>query len=114
MTLAGTYNQAWLQTYQTDDGEYANWNGNDQYNKNPYWDLYKNKNTTAKDVFRLTAKAIWNVTDHFKLQATIGTDMNFMKFEDYIAKTTPGTPGGKLTNQSFNNKTLNAEPVSPV
>lgn len=88
MTLAGTYNQAWLQTYQTDDGEYANWNGNDQYNKNPYWDLYKNKNTTAKDVFRLTAKAIWNVTDHFKLQATIGTDMNFMKFEDYIAKTT--------------------------
>lgn len=109
MTLAGTYNQAWLQTYQTDDGEYANWNGNDQYNKNPYWDLYKNKNTTAKDVFRLTAKAIWNVTDHFKLQATIGTDMNFMKFEDYIAKTTPGTPGGKLTNQSFNNKTLNAE-----
>ena len=36
-----------------------NWNGNDQYNRNPYWDLYKNNNTSAKDVFRFTAKAIY-------------------------------------------------------
>lgn len=28
MTLAGTYNQAWLKNYQTADGDYANWNGN--------------------------------------------------------------------------------------
>ncbi len=109
MTLAGTYNQAWLQTYQDADGNYSNWNGNDQYNKNPYWDLYKNKNTTKKDVFRFTAKAIWNITDHLKLQGTIGTDINNMTFEDYIAKTTPGTPAGQLTNKIFNNRTLNAE-----
>ena len=50
MTLAGTYNQAWLQNYETSDGDYANWNGNDQYNKNPYWDLYKNGNTSKKDI----------------------------------------------------------------
>lgn len=109
MTLAGTYNQEWLQNYQTSDGEYANWNGNDQYNKNPYWDLYKNKNTTEKDVFRFTAKAIWNITDHLKLQGTIGTDINNMTFEDYIAKTTPGKAAGQLTNQIFKNRTLNAE-----
>ena len=109
MTLAGTYNQAWLQTYQDADGNYSNWNGNDQYNKNPYWDLYKNNNTTKKDVFRFTAKAIWNITDHLKLQGTIGTDINNMTFEDYIAKTTPGTPAGQLTNKIFNNRTLNAE-----
>ena len=36
-------------------------NGNDQYNKNPYWDLYKNSNTSDKDVFRFTGKAIWNI-----------------------------------------------------
>lgn len=109
MTLAGTYNQEWLKTYEDADGNYSNWNGNDQYNKNPYWDLYKNKNTTAKDVFRFTAKAIWNISDHLKLQGTIGTDINNMTFEDYIAKTTPGTPAGQLTNQIFNNRTLNAE-----
>ncbi len=109
MTLAGTYNQAWLKNYQTADGDYANWNGNDQYNKNPYWDLYKNENTSAKDIFRLTAKAIWNVTDHLKLQGTIGTDMNYMDFQDYIARTTPGKLAGQLQVQKYNNLTLNAE-----
>ena len=41
MTLATTYDQEWLQTYQTADGEYSNWNGMDPYNVNPYWDIYK-------------------------------------------------------------------------
>lgn len=109
MTLAGTYNQSWLRNYQTEDGDYANWNGNDQYNKNPYWDLYKNRNTSQKNVFRLTGKAIWNIDEHLKLQGTIGTDMNFMTFEDYIARTTPGKLAGQLQNQTFNNRTLNAE-----
>ena len=109
MTLAGTYNQAWLKNYQTEDGDYANWNGNDQYNKNPYWDLYKNENTSAKDVFRLTGKAIWNITDHLKLQGTIGTDMNFMDFQDFTARTTPGKLAGQLQVQKYNNRTLNAE-----
>ena len=109
MTLSGTYNQAWLKNYETADGDYANWNGNDQYNKNPYWDLYKNENSSAKDVFRLTGKAVWNINEHLKLQGTIGTDMNFMSFSDYIARTTPGKMAGQLQNQTFNNRTLNAE-----
>ncbi|MBR4898991.1 MAG: SusC/RagA family TonB-linked outer membrane protein [Prevotella sp.] len=109
MTLASTYNQSWLKNYETSEGDYANWNGNDQYNKNPYWDLYKNENTTAKDVLRMTAKAIWNVNKHLKIQGTVGTDMNRMTFEDFIAKTTPGKLAGQLQNQHFNNNTLNAE-----
>lgn len=109
MTLAGTYDQAWLKNYQDADGNYQNWNGNDQYNKNPYWDLYKNSNTSKKDVFRFTGKAIWNIDEHLKFQGTVGTDINNMTFQDYIAKTTPGTPAGKLTDQIFNNRTLNAE-----
>ena len=109
MTLAGTYNQAWLMNYETSTGDYANWNGNDQYNKNPYWDLYKNGNTSKKDIYRFTGKAIWNITDHLKLQGTIGTDINNMTFEEYIAKTTPGKAAGQLTNQIFKNRTLNAE-----
>lgn len=109
MTLAGTYNQNWLRTYMNPDGTYANWNGNDQYNKNPYWDLYKNSNNTDKDIFRLTGKAIYNINKHLKIQGTIGTDMNFMDFEDYIAATTPGKASGQLQNSKFNNSTLNAE-----
>ncbi|MBQ3689624.1 MAG: SusC/RagA family TonB-linked outer membrane protein [Bacteroidales bacterium] len=109
MTLAGTYNQEWLKNYETSDGDYANWNGNDQYNKNPYWDLYKNENTTVKNIYRFTGKAIYNVNDHLKFQGTVGTDINNMNFEEYIAKTTPGTAAGKLQDRTFNNRTLNAE-----
>lgn len=109
MTLAGTYNQSWLQNYENQDGTYANWNGNDMYNKNPYWDLYKNINTTAKDVFRLSGRIVWNVTKNFKLQGTVGTDMNKMNFEEIIYRTTPGAAAGKMQSQVFNNRTLNAE-----
>ena len=109
MSLASTFNQEWLKNYQNAEGEYAAWTGYDQYNKNPYWDLYKNENTSSKDVFRLTAKAVWNITDHLKLQGTIGTDMTFMNFEDFTCMTTPGKMAGELVNQKFNNRTLNAE-----
>lgn len=109
MTLANTFNHEWLKHYENEDGTYANWNGLDQYNKNPYWDLYKNTNTSGKNVFRLTGKAIYNVNDHLKIQGTIGTDMNFMNFSDFVAKTTPGTAAGKMQKQIFKNNTLNAE-----
>ena len=109
MTLAGTYNQEWLQHYQNADGTYANWNGNDQYNINPYWSLYKNGNKSKKDIFRFTAKAIYNIDEHLKIQGTIGTDLNKMSFDDYIAKTTPGNNAGTMTRQIFNNRTISAE-----
>ena len=109
MTIANTYNQAWLKKYQTADGEYATWNGLDQYNRNPYWDLYKNSNKSDKDVFRFTAKAIYNIDSHLKIQGTIGTDINNMNFQDYIARTTPGKSAGQLQESVFQNRTLNAE-----
>ncbi len=109
MTLAGTYNYEWLRHYQNEDGSYANWNGLDQYNKNPYWDLYKCSNKTDKDIYRFTGKAVWNMNSHLKLQGTVGTDINNMNFEDYIAPTTPGKAAGQLQEMIFNNRTLNAE-----
>ncbi len=112
MTLAGTYNQEWLKTYQNADGTYANWNGLDQYNKNPYWDLYRCVNTTAKDVFRLTGKVIYNINKHLKVQGTIGTDMNNVNFQDYTARTTPGVQAGKLVEKTYRNRTLNAEALA--
>lgn len=109
MTLAGTYNQAWLKTYQNEDGTYANWNGLDQYNKNPYWDLYKCDNTTNKDVFRFSGKVIYNMNKHLKFQGTVGTDINNVDFQDFTARTTPGVQAGKLVEKTFRNRTYNAE-----
>ena len=109
MTLSGTFNQEWLQAYQNADGEYATWTGNDMYNKNPYWDLYKNSNVSGKDVFRLSGKAVWNITKGLKLQGTVGTDINQVRFQEYTARTTPGRNAGQLEENHFNNRTFNAE-----
>lgn len=77
MTLATTYDQAWLKSYQDASGEYANWNGMDPYNVNPYWDVYKNSNSSKKDQFRFNGKVVWNITQHLKVQGTAGAELNW-------------------------------------
>lgn len=109
MTLATTYDQEWLKSYQDADGNYANWNGMDPYNVNPYWDIYKNFNKSKKDQFRLNGKAVWNVTEHLKLQGTVGAEMNWFMFDDFKAPTTPGYEAGRLQSSKFRNRMYNFE-----
>ncbi len=109
MTLATTYDQDWLKTYQDGKGEYSNWNGMDPYNVNPYWDIYKNSNNSKKDQFRFNGKAVWNINKHFKLQGTIGSELNWFIFEDFKAPTTPGFEAGRLQNSNFRNRMYNFE-----
>lgn len=109
MTLATTYNQEWLKTYQDANGEYSNWNGMDPYNVNPYWDIYKNSNQSKKDQFRFNGKATWNISDHLKLQGTLGAELNWFTFEDFKAPTTPGYEAGYLQQSQFRNRMYNFE-----
>lgn len=109
MTLATTYNQEWLKTYQDENGNYSNWNGMDPYNVNPYWDLYKNNNNSNKDIVRLTGKSVWSITKHFRLQATLGADLNWFTFNDFKAPTTPGFEAGRLQISNFRNRMYNFE-----
>ena len=109
MTLATTYDQAWLRTYQDENGEYSNWNGMDPYNVNPYWDVYKNSNNSDKDLFRFHASATWNINPHLKIKGTAGTEFNWFSFQDFKAPTTPGYESGYLQNSKFENKMYNFE-----
>ncbi|MDL2214947.1 SusC/RagA family TonB-linked outer membrane protein [Dysgonomonas sp. OttesenSCG-928-M03] len=109
MTLATTYDQKWLKTYQDESGNYSNWNGMDPYNVNPYWDIYKNSNDSKKDQLRINGKAIWNISKHVKLQGTVGAELNWFTFEDFKAPTTPGFEAGRLQNNSFRNRMYNFE-----
>ncbi len=109
MTLATTYDQNWIKTYQDENGEYSNWNGMDPYNVNPYWDIYKNSNNSKKDQFRLSGKATWNIKEHLKIQGTVGTELNWFNFEDFKAPTTPGYEAGRLQNSNFENRMYNVE-----
>lgn len=109
MTLATTYDQAWLKNYETATGEYQNWNGMDPYNVNPYWDINKNKNQSYKNLLRMNGKIVYNVIPQLKLQATVGAEMNRFDFMDFKYPTTPGYESGRLQNSFFNNRMINAE-----
>jgi TonB-linked SusC/RagA family outer membrane protein len=109
MTLATTYDQAWLKNYQDEKGEYQNWNGMDPYNVNPYWDIYKNKNQSYKDLFRLNGKIVYNIIPQLKVQATVGAEFNRFEFSDFKYPTTPGYEAGRLQNTYWNNRMINAE-----
>lgn len=112
MTLATTYDQAWLRTYEDENGEYSNWNGMDPYNVNPYWDVYKNSNESDKDLFRFHASAIWNINKHLKIKGTAGTEFNWFTFDDFKAPTTPGYEAGYLQRSKFENKMYNFELIA--
>lgn len=109
MTLATTYDQSWLRTYQDENEEYSNWNGMDPYNVNPYWDVYKNSNTSDKDLIRFHASAIWNINPHLKIKGTAGTEFNWFTFQDFKAPTTPGYEAGYLQRSKFENRMYNFE-----
>ncbi len=109
MTLATTYDQAWLKNYETATGEYQNWNGMDPYNVNPYWDINKNKNQSYKNLLRMNGKIVYNVIPQLKLQATVGAELNRFDFSDFKYPTTPGYEAGRLQNSFFNNRMINAE-----
>ena len=109
MTLSTTYDQAWLKNYQTEKGEYQNWNGMDPYNVNPYWDINKNKNQSYKDLLRMNGKIVYNIIPQLKIQATVGAELNRFEFSDFKYPTTPGFESGRLQNSYFNNRMINAE-----
>ena len=109
MTLATTYDQAWLKNYETTAGEYQNWNGMDPYNVNPYWDIYKNKNQSYKDLLRMNGKIVYNIIPQLKVQATVGAELNRFEFSDFKYPTTPGYESGRLQNSFYNNRMFNAE-----
>ncbi len=112
MTLATTYDQEWLRTYEDKNGEYSNWNGMDPYNVNPYWDVYKNSNLSVKDLFRLHGTVAWNITPHLKVKGTAGAEMSWFNFQDYKAPTTPGYEAGYLQQSKFHNNMYNFELIA--
>ncbi len=109
MTLATTYDQAWLKNYENEKGEYQNWNGMDPYNVNPYWDIYKNRNQSYKNLLRMNGKIVYNIIPQLKIQATVGAEINRFEFSDFKYPTTPGYESGRLQNSYFANRMINAE-----
>ena len=84
----------------------------DPYNVNPYWDVYKNSNDSDKDLFRLHASAVYNITSHLKVKGTAGAELNWFSFDDFKAPTTPGYESGYLQQSQFKNRMYNFELIA--
>ena len=112
MSLANTYDQAWLRNYKDADGNYYDWNGRDIWNVNPYWVLNEMTNESGKDQFMGSALIRYNINKHLKVQVTGGADVNFFKFQDFAAPSSPGFEQGQLQISDFKNRMYNVEALA--
>jgi len=110
MSLATTYDQAWLKnSYEDENGNYYDWNGRDVWNVNPYWIINNMTNTSEKDKYMASALVRYRVNDHLKLQTTAGADISNFDFQEYEAPTSPGFESGQMQKSRFDNKMYNVE-----
>ena len=109
MTLATTFDQAWLKNYADEYGNYADWNGHNQYSKNPYWVVYAMQNSSAKDRFQGSAVVNYQINNKISLRLTGGGEINIMDFMTFAPLTTPGVDMGELVKRMYNNYTYNTE-----
>lgn len=109
MTLATTFDQAWLKNYRNEKGEYADWNNNNIYNRNPYWVVYAMENSSVKDRFSGSGALNYKFNDKFNVRLTGGGEINIYDFMTYAPYSTPGKTEGELMKRSFKNYTYNIE-----
>lgn len=110
ITLATTFNQAWLRdSYKTPEGNYYDWNNGDIYNLNPYWIVHEMKNNSKKDKIMSSAMLKYTFNDKLYLQVTGGGEINQLEFQEYTPPTTPNYETGYLQKRFFDNTSYNAE-----
>jgi TonB-linked SusC/RagA family outer membrane protein len=109
MTLATTFDQAWLKNYENERGEYADWNGNNMYSLNPYWVVNAMKNNSVKDRFSGSGIVNYKINNKLNLRLTAGGEVNVFDFLLYVPPSTPGKPEGELQKRTHKNYTYNTE-----
>ncbi len=99
--IAGNFDQAWLQNYQTEDGEYIDYTGN-IFRANPYWTLNKTSNKSDKTRFSGYAQINYEINDKLSFNLQGGTDFFTFRHENFYDKNTPTQEGGALTELNLN------------
>ncbi len=93
MGIVPNFDQAWLQTYTDEDGNYIDYTGND-YRANPYWTLNETFNESNKHRFIGFAALNITLASHLKLRLKSGIDRFDTKFINFYNKNTPTKAGG--------------------
>lgn len=93
MGIVPNFDQAWLQTYTDENGNYIDYTGND-YRANPYWTLNETFNESNKHRFVGFASLNITLTNALKLRLKSGVDRYDTKFVNFYNKNTPTKAGG--------------------
>ncbi|MCT4590927.1 MAG: SusC/RagA family TonB-linked outer membrane protein [Carboxylicivirga sp.] len=106
--IVPNFNEAWLQTYVDENGNYIDYTGND-YRANPYWTLNETFNESKKN--RFVGFAALNVafTKDLKLRLKSGIDRYNSRFINFYNKNTPTKAGGVFNEINTNAEEINYE-----
>ncbi|WP_439183236.1 SusC/RagA family TonB-linked outer membrane protein [Carboxylicivirga taeanensis] len=106
--LAPNFDQAWLQTYTDEDGNYIDYTGND-YRANPYWTLNETFNQSRKNRFVGFASLNVSLTKDLKLRLKSGIDRYSSRFVNFYDKNTPTKAGGVYNEINTDAQEINYE-----
>ncbi len=91
--LVPNFDQAWLQTYKDENGNYIDYTGN-IYRANPYWTINETFNKSKKNRFIGFASLNIDLGESFDLRVRTGIDRYDFNFLNFFNKNTPTKQGG--------------------
>lgn len=106
--IVSNFDQAWLQTYKDENGNYIDYTGND-YRANPYWTLNETFNESRKNRFVGFASLNVTLTQDLKLRLKSGIDRYNSRFVNFYNKNTPTKAGGVYNEINTDAEEVNYE-----
>lgn len=106
--LAPNVDQAWLQTYADEEGNYIDYTGN-QYRANPYWTLNRTRNRSSRDRITGFISANINLFKGLNLRVRSGIDQYNFEIYNFYDLHTPTRTGGQLAENSYRVREMNHE-----
>ncbi|HSV88306.1 MAG TPA: SusC/RagA family TonB-linked outer membrane protein [Bacteroidales bacterium] len=106
--LAPNFDQAWLQTYADELGNYIDYTGN-PYRANPYWTINQTSNESSRNRITGFVAATVNLHPMLRLRLRSGLDQFSFDFFNFYNRNTPTRHGGFLAENQFNVMEMNNE-----
>ncbi|MBU3027921.1 SusC/RagA family TonB-linked outer membrane protein [Zobellia galactanivorans] len=108
--LAPNIDQAWLQHYQDNEGNYFEWNA-DPFRLNPYYVISENSNISTKNRVLGNFNLNYSITDWLKVDTKASIDKFDYNVTDFVNSGTnlPGRQNGGLRAQDISFQEYNIE-----
>jgi TonB-linked SusC/RagA family outer membrane protein len=101
--IAPNFDQRWLsENYKDENGNYADWNGNNIYRINPYWSINEIQNNSSRNRIMGFLQTNYKINDWLDFQVRGGTDFYTFRYTNLFPKGTPVWEIGMLEETTSN------------